>query len=344
MSRSGSSRGARPARAVRSSARAGQADSEGVRRRDPVGEIQRARLLKGMAEVACERGIGSTTVAHVVERAGVSRRTFYDLFDDLQGCFLATFDEAVDRASGRVTVAYTGERRWVDGVRAGLFELLAFFDQEPQSARVCVVQALAGSPALLERRTQILRTLTAVVDEGAVSARARRVPPLAAEGVVGAVLAVVHARLLEREAPRLTELLGSLMGIVVLPYQGPAAAARELARPLPKPPERQHDHSEMMPGCLEDLGMRLTYRTLRVLAVIAQHGGISNRELAERAGITDLGQTSKLLARLQRLQLIHNGGAGHAKGATNAWTLTARGVAVQAALDVAPSDDQLPQR
>ena len=60
--------------------------------------------------------------------------------------------------------------------------------------------------------------------------------------------------------------------------------------------------------------MRLTYRTVRVLSVIGEAPGASNREVAEGSGIADQGQISKLLARLERLQLIENTGGGQLKG------------------------------
>ena len=51
--------------------------------------------------------------------------------------------------------------------------------------------------------------------------------------------------------------------------------------------------------------MRLTYRTSRVLAGVAELGGRgsdpSNRQVGEYAGIADAGQVSKLLRRLERL-------------------------------------------
>jgi DNA-binding MarR family transcriptional regulator len=75
--------------------------------------------------------------------------------------------------------------------------------------------------------------------------------------------------------------------------------------------------------------MRLTYRTIRVLAAIAAQADLSNSEVAERAGITDQGQVSKLLARLSRLGLIENTGAGQARGTANAWRLTREGRKLQ---------------
>jgi DNA-binding MarR family transcriptional regulator len=78
--------------------------------------------------------------------------------------------------------------------------------------------------------------------------------------------------------------------------------------------------------------MRLTHRTLLVLAAIAAAPGASNRQIADAAGIHDQGQISKLLNRLERIGLIHNTGQGQPRGEPNAWTLTPRGHEVEAAL------------
>ena len=80
--------------------------------------------------------------------------------------------------------------------------------------------------------------------------------------------------------------------------------------------------------------MRLTYRTARVLESVAEHPGVSNRELADYAEIPDQGQVSKLLARLQRLELPANSGGGHLTGEPNAWTLTAKGGQVAQSISV----------
>ena len=78
--------------------------------------------------------------------------------------------------------------------------------------------------------------------------------------------------------------------------------------------------------------MRLTYRTVRVLMAIAGHPGASNRIVADGSGISDQGQVSKLLARLEGLGLIANTGLGHPRGAPNAWRLTKRGEEVEQAI------------
>jgi hypothetical protein len=200
-----------------------------------------------------------------------------------------------------------------------------------------VVEALGAGPRALERRARIVDALIAAVDAGREEARGGELPPLTAEGVVGAVFAVVHARTQAglgasagRSSPgSLTDLLGSLMGMIVLPYLGQAAARRELARPAPVSDGRGRGAAG---NPLEGLNMRLTYRTIRVLSAVAQHPGASNRDVGARAGMTDQGQISKLLGRLDGLGLIRNVGEGHVKGAPNAWRLTERGEHVEHAL------------
>ena len=114
----------------------------------------------------------------------------------------------------------------------------------------------------------------------------------------------------------LLELTGPLMSMIVLPYLGVAAARGELARPTPERHAKPRVGSADPP---RDLDMRLTYRTVRVLMAVAELGGAgshpSNREVGATAGMTDQGQTSKLLSRLHRLGLIENTGVGPSKGA-----------------------------
>jgi AcrR family transcriptional regulator len=321
--------------------------------REHVSEIQRMRILAAMAEVASEKGAGSVTVAHVVTRAGVSRRTFYDLFSDREECFLAAFEEAIGRVSAMAIEAYEREDNWRERIRAGLWALLVFLDEEPATARLCVVESLAAGPRVLERRAVVLRALVRAIDEGRSATgrngtsrggtsrggmgrggrgrKAVELPPLTAEGVVGAVLSVIHTRLCEPRAKPLTGLLGELMGVIVLPYLGQAAAQKELHKPAPPlPPKTPHAHRDPLDG----LEMRITYRTVRVLMVIAAHPDASNRKIATEAGISDQGQVSKLLARLEHLGLIYNRGIGPVKGAPNAWQLTARGRHVEQAIRV----------
>jgi AcrR family transcriptional regulator len=305
--------------------------------RGDVSAIQRARIVAAMGELVRERGSVGGTVAHVVARSGISRRTFYELFEDREACFLAAFDCAIAGSAESVIAAYRGEGRWRERIRAGLAATLAFFDAEPERGYLCVVGALGSGTRALERHADIVEVLVDAVHEGAGETRRERQPDrLVAEGVVGAVLAVIHKRMQERDARPLVGLLNPLMGMIVLPYLGPAAGERELTRPQPRAARPMRSHGDP----LRDLDMRLTYRTVRVLLAIAANPRGSNREVSVAAGISDQGQISKLLARLQNLGLIHNAGRAVAKGEPNAWTLTAKGHEVAQAVDTRVSDRQ----
>jgi hypothetical protein len=95
-----------------------------------------------------------------------------------------------------------------------LWSILSLLDREPALARVCVVQTLRGSQAVLERREEILSELAAVLDEGrAEGARGAQCPPLTAEGLVGAAFSIVYARLLRGDSEPLTGLHPELMGM-----------------------------------------------------------------------------------------------------------------------------------
>ncbi len=296
--------------------------------REKVSEIQRARMLTAMMEVAGERGAANATVAHVVARSGVSRRTFYEMFRDREDCLAEAFEVSVGRAAERVLPAYEAPRGWQARLRAAIAALLLFIDEEPDMGRLLIVEALGGGPRILTHRAEILAKLVEAVDEGRALAKTPP-PPLTAEGVLGGAFALVHARMLTRDTAPLTDLLGPLMGLLVGPYLGPAGARKEIERPPPKfPHATRREHSDPLRG----LAMRLTYRTVRVLTAVGAQPGASNRAVADAAGVEDQGQISKLLRRLENLGLIQNTGRGHSKGEPNVWTLTPRGNEVEQAI------------
>jgi AcrR family transcriptional regulator len=300
-------------------------------------------MLGAMVREIAERGVANVSVAHVVARSGVSRRTFYEIFDDREDCFLAAFDEAIERIGAAVVPVYGRPGSWQAKTRAALSTALECLDDDPNTARLLIVESLAAGPRALERRQQLLAQVVAAVElgrgEGKVDA-----PVLAGEGVVGGVLSVLYARLLASPSTAvgtpaspngggqddsLLALEGPLMGMIVLPYLGATAARKEIARPARK---RSTEWPVVRRDPLRQLEMRLTYRTVCVLTAVAANPGASNRVVADEAGIGDQGQISKLLTRLHERGLVENTGATLVRGAPNAWMLTARGREVQDAI------------
>jgi AcrR family transcriptional regulator len=203
--------------------------------RQQVTEIQRARILAAAVEVVEELGYAGMTVAQVIGRAKVSRKTFYDLFADRQDCFVAVFEETIARTRALMEEECAGEERWRERVRSGLARLLALLEEEPVLARICLIEAQGAGTKVLERREEVFGELAEVLDQGrAITSAVREPPPITAEALVGAVFAVLQRRLIERRGEPFADLLGQLMSMIVLPYLGPRAAHGELVGPVGK--------------------------------------------------------------------------------------------------------------
>jgi AcrR family transcriptional regulator len=295
-----------------------------------VAGMQRRRLLLALVEIVAEQGLEGASVERICKRAGVSRRTFYEIFEDREACLLAGVQEAAQRIAQSVVPAYEKELDWSARVRAGLTALLELFDAEPGLARLCVIETLRAGPQVQGCRERLLVELIAIVDEGrAESRKGDALPALTAQGVVGGGLSVIYARLAEAGHPQLVELVNPLMEMIVHPYLGSTTARRELDRPASKMSGKT---PELTSDPFKGLTIRFTYRTALVLATIAASPGASNRLIADSSGIGDEGQMSRLLARLHRSGLIENRGQGQVRGEPNAWALTERGTAIQEAI------------
>jgi AcrR family transcriptional regulator/DNA-binding MarR family transcriptional regulator len=319
-------------------------------------DVQRARLLNAAVDVLAGEGVRRLGATRVCARAGMSTKTFYDLFASSEDCFLGVFDRAVDELSAAASPAWAGEDEWVERVRSGLVVLLGCLERDPALARVVFVEALGAGPRVLERRAEVLDRVAELIDEGREASQLAGVlPSLTAAGVVGAAFSLIHARLVGQGSGSLMELVGPVMATVVLPYLGREASARELARPVPELPVLagdgllgsreggasgpslnelahplvlQHVNNRGRRRIVRDrpaiASVKLTERTCSVLASVGERPGANNRQIAAGAGVDDEPQISRLLARLQEHGLVENRGS-QTVGLPKAWWLTASG-------------------
>lgn len=271
--------------------------------------------------------------------------------------YLDVFDEGLDRLSRGVEQACERERGWLERLRTGVVAMLGFFDDEPAWARVLVVDALASSTIALECRQRLHGVLAALLDAGRAGGGGHGVddgqpitddrvagiaaaastpsPVLTAELVVGGVFSVIRTSLLETDGGKLVELAPSLMAFIVAPYLGQGAARLELEGRSAKRGETRSCEADATQitdlsraaaiARTAELPIRVTHRTTLVLRAITRAPYSNNREIAQAAGITDEGQASKLLARLEGRGVIENVGIGAARGEPNAWLLTPSG-------------------
>lgn len=199
---------------------------------DLISAVQRERLLAAMLRATAELTYREVSVQDVLERAGVSRPTFYEHFENKEDCFLAAFDNAAARLRERLEQAAgeEGAESWRDRLRLALEELLRFVAEEPDAAMSLIVDARAACPAALQRRDELLDHFAACIDtQVRAEASAGAAPsPIAAAGIVGGIETLLYTRLNRGQTDDLESLLPPLMYFAVLPYEGHEAASEEL--------------------------------------------------------------------------------------------------------------------
>ena len=186
--------------------------------KDEVQRVQRERLMAAMAHVVATAGYEETTVERVLVQASVSRRTFYELFDDREDCFLAAYDEAMQRVLRVVTDAYLDgdvpERR----IEAALEAFLEFLASEPELARMCIVEVFAAGPRARERRAAIMERLAQLVQHALGELRGDdKLDQLSAQALVGAVHELVYLPVDRRDSAALRGMASEIVATQVAP-------------------------------------------------------------------------------------------------------------------------------
>ena len=131
--------------------------------REVVLASQRGRLLEAMAQCVAEHGYAATTVAQVIGRAGVSRKTFYEHFPDKRACFLAAWEVGTDILIAQVLAAGDEAEGWRARLRAGVDAFLEILAAEPDFARSFMLEVLSVGGEALARRAAINERFAAVL-------------------------------------------------------------------------------------------------------------------------------------------------------------------------------------
>jgi AcrR family transcriptional regulator len=182
-----------------------------------------------MLEAVGSEGYDATSVRTVLDRTGLYRQAFYDNFTDKDSCYLEALSAGIARLEAIAVAAAVAEEAWQGRLRAGLGAVLDAFDESPDVARALVVEVHAAGPSALKRRAEAMKRATDFIDSArAASGEAESPPPIAAEGIVAGIHAVVHARLAAGEDGGFRQLLPEFMYFAVLPYFGAEMADAEM--------------------------------------------------------------------------------------------------------------------
>jgi AcrR family transcriptional regulator len=186
--------------------------------RDSVAEDQRGRLLGAMAEVVAAVGYEEASVERVLVQAGVSRRTFYELFGDKEDCFVAAYDEAMRRVLRVVTEAYLECEAVERRIECALEAFLRLCAEEPALARMCVVEVFAAGPRARARRAEAMERLAALMERALSELRGDdELDRLTAQALIGGVHEVIYQPIDQGEVASLPGLAEEIVASQVAP-------------------------------------------------------------------------------------------------------------------------------
>jgi len=182
-----------------------------------------------MLDVVGEQGYERASVRAVLASAGLYRQAFYDNFSDKEACYVEAFELGVAKLEVLARAAAEGEETWQGQLRAGLDALLESFEAEPGLGRALVVEVHSAGAEALKRRAKAMKRVEDFIDSARqASGGIESPPPIAAEGIVAGMHAVLHARLAAGGEEGFRELLPEFMYFAVLPYFGPDVADAEM--------------------------------------------------------------------------------------------------------------------
>ncbi len=115
----------------------------------------RTRLLDGLAEALSERAFTDITVADIVARARVSKRTFYEQFSSKEACLLTLGERLGDRILALVAATYRHDANWVDQLRNVTQAYLGSLASQPSVMRALYIDLPTLGPQGLALRRSV---------------------------------------------------------------------------------------------------------------------------------------------------------------------------------------------
>jgi AcrR family transcriptional regulator len=219
--------------------------------REEVAADQRERLYEATIKAISENGFVATTISDLVKRAGVSRRSFYEHFENKEECLLATYDALVGRVTERIATAFKPEDDWTEQIEQIVRALFEASSDRPDAARLVSVEMGAAGPVGIERwardAEQLAAFFTAVFDQAPGEGS---VPAPVARAIVGALRAILYARVRQSRSSRalkseLQKLTPDIVAWIVAFYPTPASLPARV-----RPRRQGHLQGGRAPGSL----------------------------------------------------------------------------------------------
>jgi AcrR family transcriptional regulator len=178
---------------------------------EQVASSQRERVLTAMRELVAGRGYQAVPVTEVIRHAGVSRKTFYELYSGKEECFAAVYEREMERLLAPTLQAFEGDEPWPERLRTALGVLLGALAADADAARICFVEVLAAGPLALERRGTALARLDPLFAPPGT-------PRALTAGSIGHLAEMLHREIAAGRAAQLPALRSELMRTLAPPF------------------------------------------------------------------------------------------------------------------------------
>ena len=195
-----------------------------------VSSPKRQRILEGMLEAVGNAGYDAASVRMVLDQTGLYRQAFYDEFADKDACYLEALDYGVAKFEAIARAAAEPEEGWRAKLRAGLGAAARRARRGPRDRPRADRRGPRGGARGAENslRSDETRSPISSIRRATPRPAPRSPPPIAAEGIVAGMHAVVHAKLATGDGDGFRELLPDFMYFAVLPYFGAEVAGAEM--------------------------------------------------------------------------------------------------------------------
>ena len=193
-----------------------------------IAHSQRERILNAMARSCAVKGYNATTIADLVEAAGVSRATFYELFKDKEDCFHAAMGLSLADAMGQIVAVYSPDKPWAAMVRDAAAAFLDLLASRPAAAHMALVEAPSSGERAFELYASGKRVLQSLLDRGRDDpVEEEAIPSSASRAALAAAESLIVGQILAGNTERLPELLPDIVYITTVPYLGQDEALRQ---------------------------------------------------------------------------------------------------------------------
>jgi len=195
---------------------------------------QRERMLDAITRAVADKGYARVTVADIVGMAGVSRRTFYEQFEDKEDCLLAAAAEgtaAVMMRTAESAQALGADAGWQELLGAGIHGYVGALAAHPEFTRTFLVDIPGTSPRAIQLRRDLRDRAVQLYRVAAERATAEEpglgeVPEIYLRALVGGTAELIHHHVLTSDPERIDELAPVIVQLAsaVIRSAGVAAA------------------------------------------------------------------------------------------------------------------------